>query len=318
MHRPNPTLRGMLLAALLAGGMPALRAQEAPAPTAPTGVIESARLSVRSTTLWLASSVDSWFGDIPFEEGGQVTDGRLSFSLLLREHEKPDWSLRFNARLRLPNVERRAYLFVGRDDEREIVTDKPGTFSRPQQLLPESREDRTFFAGFGVALQDALDFRLGFRGGLKPYAQARWRGPWQIDEARRVELRQTFFWSLDDHLGSTTALAYEQALTPVLAARWVTAGTVTQVSETLAWSSLVGLHRAFGAERLLSLEALVNGRLDSGVGASDYGMQLRWEQPLHRQGLFGELLVGHFRPRKDAESERVRAWALGGQLKLKF
>jgi len=318
MHRPNPTVRGTLSAALLAGDMPALRAQEAPAPTAPAGVIESARLSMRSTTLWLASSVDSWFGDIPFEEGGQVTDGRLSFSLLLREHEKPDWNLRFNARFRLPNLERRAYLFVGRDDERELVSDRPGTLSRPQQLLPENRDDSTFFAGFGVTLRDALDFRLGLRGGLKPYAQARWRRPWQIDEARRVELRLTFFWSLDDHLGSTTALSYEQALSPVLAARWVTAGTVTQVSETLEWSSLVGLHRAFGTQRLLSLEALVNRRLDSGVGASDYGVQLRCEQPLHRQGLFGDILVGHCWPREDAESERVRAWALGGQLKLKF
>jgi hypothetical protein len=98
-------------------------------------VIESARSSVRSTAEWLARGVDSWFGDRPFEEGGSVTDGRLSLSILRRQRENADIDLRFNARFRLPNLEQRIYLFIGRDNPREVIADRPGSFS--------SREPRT-------------------------------------------------------------------------------------------------------------------------------------------------------------------------------
>ena len=47
-------------------------------------------------------------------------------------------------------------------------------------------------------------------------------------------------------------------------------------------------------------------------------LQAKWEQPVHKDWLIGELIVGHFWPRQDAASERTKAWALGAGLKLKF
>ena len=35
--------------------------------------LDSSRQGVRQATEWVARGVDSWFGDIPFEEGGKVT-----------------------------------------------------------------------------------------------------------------------------------------------------------------------------------------------------------------------------------------------------
>lgn len=288
-----------------------------PATGAAPGMMEGARAGLRSGTLWLARGVDSWFGDMPFEQGGKVTDGRLSLTLLKRDDESARFSLRFNARFRLPNVERRAYLFVGRDNPREVVTDTPGAFSRAEQLLPDRADDRRVFAGIGLDLRDSLDFRLGLRGGLKPYAQVRWQRPWQLDEASSVEARQTVFWSVDDKLGATTALSYDRALSPVLALRLLAAGTVTQDTDTLEWSGLTGLYRDYGAQRLLSLEAVINGRLDRG-GAADYGLRTRWAQPVYKDWLIGEVLVGHYWPRDDGVGPRRSAWALGGQLKVRF
>lgn len=281
-------------------------------------MMETARRSVRSSAEWLARGVDSWFGDKPFKDGGQVTDGRLSMSLLKRRDESADFSVRFNARFRLPNVEEHTYLFIGRDNQREVVTDQPGAFSRQQRLLPENAEDRSFFAGLGLALYDAVDFRLGVRGGLKPYAQARYRRPWELGPRDLVEFRETLFWTLDDHFGSTTALSYEHALSSTLAARWLNAATITQDSGKFEWSSSLGLYKSLGQQRLLSLEALASGKQGSGVGVSDYGLQTKWEQPVYRDWLLGEILVGHFWPRKDALSERRRAWAVGGSLMMRF
>src|ERR1700741_735960 len=108
-------------------------------------VLENTRQTVRSTTDWLARGVDSWFGDQPFDEGGEVRDGRLSVGLFKRKDESLDARVRFNVRLRLPNAERRAYLFVGRDNEREVVSDTPGALTRQERLQTEARDDRSFF-----------------------------------------------------------------------------------------------------------------------------------------------------------------------------
>ena len=339
MHSPIGHLLLTVLAACAAMPASAQEPGEAqPAPPAATGsgdvnpeapaaettppevaeVVESARRSVRSTAEWLARGVDSWFGDKPFSEGGNVSEGRLSVSLLARQHQKPDYSLRFNARFKLPNVERASYLFVGRDDQRELVTDKPYAFSREQRLLGENTADRSFFAGLGLRLRESVEFRLGFRGGLKPYAQARYRRPWQLSSADLVEFRETLFWTLDDHVGSTTAASYEHAFSSTLAGRWLSAATITQRSKKVEWSSSFGVYKLFGDQRLLSLEALASGVEGSGVAVSDYGLQTKWEQPIYKDWLLGEVLLGHFWPRLDAHSSRGRAWAIGGALKMKF
>lgn len=309
LHSPS-----LWLAALLLCTLAPARAQDDPS----EGTIETARATVRSTAEWLARGVDSWFGDRPFQDGGSVRDGRISLGVLKRQDSGVDVDLRFNARFRLPNLEKHTYFFFGRDNPREVVSDKPASFSRQQLLLAETAADRSFFAGLGRTVTDAVDLRIGFRGGLNPYAQVRYRKPWMPKPADLVEFRQTLFWSVDDHLGSTTALSWERAFSSTLAGRWLTAATITRVTSKFEWNSSLGAYRSFGQQRLLSLEALASGRQGSGVAVSDYGLQTRWEQPLHKDWLLGELVVGHFWPRDDDTRPRGQAWALGGTLKMKF
>ncbi|WP_418318259.1 hypothetical protein [Piscinibacter sakaiensis] len=281
-------------------------------------LMEQTRQGARSTAEWLARGVDSWFGDKPFGEGGKVSDGKLSLSLYKRQDEDFKLALRFNARFRLPNLEEKTYFFIGRDNEREIVTDKPGALSRQDRLLGERSDDRSFFAGLGRDLNDAVDFRLGIRGGLKPYAQARYRKPWQLSDRSLLEFRETIFWTVRDHLGSTTALSYEHGFSRTLAARWLNAATITQQNKKFEWSSSLGLYKAFGSQRLLTLEALAGGRQGSGVTVSDYGLQTKWEQPVYRDWILVETQIGHFWPRRDANTPRSQAWAFGTRLKLSF
>lgn len=310
--------RGALALVLTALGAAAAAQGDAPTPAEPPEVVEAARRTVRSTAEWLARGVDSWFGDKPFAAGGKVSDGRLSLTLRRRQGEGTDFGLRANARFRLPNLQEHAYVLVGRDDPREIVSDTPDAFSRQQRLLPESTAEHAFFAGIGVRVHDTLDLRAGLRGGLKPYLQGRYRRLWQLANADVVDLRQTLFWSLHERAGSTTAVSYEHPLSPTLAARWLSAATITQRTRRFEWSSIVGAYQAFAGQRLLSLEALCNGTQGSGVAVADYGVQVKWEQPTHRDWLLAELTVGHFRPRADATSARGHAWAVGGSLKMKF
>jgi hypothetical protein len=290
----------------------------APTPDESGGVLVTTRRSLRSTTEWMARGVDSWFGDTPFEQGGKVTHGRLGFNLLKRESESLEHAVRFSARLRLPNLEEKTYVFIGRDNDRELVTDTPGALTRQQRLLDDRPEEQSYFAGLGLAVGDAIDTRIGFRGGLKPYAQARFRKPWQFGAASTLEFRETLFWTLDDRFGSTTALSYEYTFSPVLAARWLNAATITQENSRFNWSSVAGTYRDFGERQLLSLEVLAGGRGGDEVRIADYGAQAKWLQPVYRDWLLAEFIIGRFHPRTALSQPRARVWAVGVGMRLEF
>jgi hypothetical protein len=286
-------------------------------PAADDNILEQTRRSVHSTAVWLARGVDSWFGDKPFEQGGKVTDGRLSLGLLKRQGESLDVKVRFNGRFRLPNVEERTYFFFGRDNDRETVADTPGALSRQDRLLAEGPDDRTFFAGFGYALREAFDLRIGFHG-IKPYGQARYRDTWNLTQRDLIEFRQTFFWRISDHFGSTTALSYEHAYSSTLALRWLSATTRTQKSRQFDWSSIIGLYKGFAGERLLSLEYVVSGSQHTGFLVSEHGAQTKWSQPIYRDWLFLESIAGLYWPRRALDESRQRRWAFGTSLTMRF
>lgn len=312
-----PNTASLLLPLGLAALFSSAAAEEEQPPTEPD-VFDSARSTARSSAEWLARSVDSWFGDRPFEQGGKVTDGRLELGFLHRRDEGNDFNLRFNARFRLPNMEEKTHLFFGRDDQREVVADTPGAFTRQDRLQPAQRSERTFFAGLGYDWRDNIDFRLGFRGGLKPYAQARFRQHWTLQPDSRAEFRQTFFWSLRDHFGSTTVLSYEHAYSPTLALRWLNAATITQESKAFDWSSDLGLVKSLGEGRQATVETIVDGLTRSGVPVREWGVRTRWQQPLHRSWLLGEVILGHFWAKPDAATPRDGVWAVGLGLKMRF
>ena len=292
----------------------------APPPEAGQQALEATRRSARSIAEWLARGVDSWFGPMPFEDGGKVTDGRFSVGLFKRQDQSTDVDVRFNAHYRLPNVERRAYLFIGRDARRDVVRDTPEALLRQQRLLTGIPAERALLAGVGVSLLDAVDFRIGLGGRARPYAQARFDTTWAPSPDQLVAFRETVFWTNDDRFGSTTALSYEYAVSPTLAVRWLNAVTITQVSRNFEWTNSLGAYKSLGQGRLLSFEGVFNGTetRGTGVGLSDLGLLARWEQPIYQTWMFAEFVGGHYWPRPNESSPRGRAWAVGISLKMHF
>jgi hypothetical protein len=292
-------------------------------PPAPNGgdddnLLDTSRHELREATEWAVRTVDSWFGDLPFEQGGRVA-GRIRLGTLWREDDGFDWLTRFSVRVNLPNLRAQGgYLFVGRDNERELVSDRPEAFTRRELLLQETRDDQSFFAGVGAQLADAIALRAGFRGGLKPYTQARYRKIWSLGARNQLEFKETLFWTLDDGFGSTTLLVFDHLLGPLHALRWQSAATWTQDNVGIQWGSTAGWYRSFGPQRQLSVEALVNGQTGIGIGVNEYGVRTRWEQPVYRDWLLAELNVGYFWPQSSELSPRTSTWALGVGLQMLF
>ncbi len=316
-------VRSLLSIALLLA-LPSLAiAQPAANPVSPQAaqeqdLLEQSRTQVRGFSVWLGETVNDWFGDRPFEEGGKVTHGRLGLRNLWRQDEGWDTNVRFRARFDLPNLRDKAYVFIGRQNERELVTDQSEAFTREQLLLEERRkEDQTGFAGVGLALRKNLDFRVGVRGGMKFYTQARYRKQWALTEQDRIEFRETIFWNNKDKFGSTTALDYEHAFTPTLSLHWQNATTISEKTDDFAWGSSLGLFKRFGDDRILSGEMVVTGETGAEENVDEYGVRMKWTQPVYREWLIGEFIVGHYWPQRE-DRERERAWAAGVNLEMRF
>ncbi len=316
---PRTPVVSVVALGLLCLAVPVAAAEADEADESPAGVLESTRASVRAASEWLARGVDSWFGEKPFEEGGKVTRGRLELRNSWRRDDGFGLALRFNARFELPNLRERAYVYIGRDNEREVVTDKPDALSGQDQLLRELRDgDQSFFAGVGLPVGDDIEFRAGVRRGYRLYTQARYSKGWALGERDRIVFRETLYWTLIDGFGATTTLSVEHAFSRVMEMRWLTSGTVAEKTDGLAWSSSLGLYRSFGVDRLLSLEALVNGETGHDIDVDDYGVRAKWLQPVYSDWLLGEFIVGHFWPRENLQSPRERTWALGFNVLMRF
>ena len=323
LNRTSATCACVALAACAAAPGVLAQTTAEPAPVAtPVDIeatVESTREAARSAALWLASGVDSWFGNKPFSEGGEVKDGQLNLRFYSRQDQKADYSVTFNARFKLPNLESRTYLFTGRDNANAVVTDRPSTFATRQRLLqPDSTQDTAFFAGLGRALGDSVDARIGFQGGLKLYAQGRYRKEWQTSADDTVEFSQTVFVTQADHLGASTVASYQHQFSPTLVGRWLNVVDVTQVDPDVEWNGSLGVFKSMGQQRLLSLELLASAKQNTGLPLTDYGLQMRWEQPVLHNRLMGEIIFGHFWPQSLVPGSRSTAWAVGTGVKMKF
>jgi len=280
-------------------------------------VLESTRSSVRSSTEWLARSVDSAFGSKPFEQGGKVY-GNVTLGWVRREGEGAETDLRFNARLRLPNLEQRVHVFIGNEDRRDVETGRPDALSRNESLPTAGATERAFFAGLLFAFLDSFDFRLGVHSDLKPFAQANYSRLWQTGRVDTVDFRQTLFWTVDDNFGSTTSVSYQHDFSARVAARWLSSATITRKTRKFEWTSRPGTYHSFGAQRVLAFEAPVSGVEGSGVAVSEYGLLARWEQPVHDNWLLADVSVGHAWVRSSPITERTGVWGVGLALKMKF
>lgn len=292
------------------------QAQQEPPSTA-DAVIESTSKTVRATAEWLASGIDKRFGDKPFSDGGTVTDGQVSLNYLKRDGHGSNLGLRFNARFRMPNLSKIPYVFVGSDDERSVVTDQPDRRTLREQIRQRNGANNSFFAGVGLWLADSVDVRIGVRGLLRPYVQARIRQQWQLTPDDLVEVRETVFFTVKDRAGSTLAVEYQHALTPDIAVRWLNAGTITQEQPDLTVTSNLGIYKSFGEQRVLGLELQYSDSTVDAITTNDIGLQLSWEQPLHKM-VVGEVTLGRYWPRTSEAPNRVGQWAAGATIGLKF
>lgn len=270
---------------------------------------------VCGTAFWL----DRRFGADPFYQSEQKIRGYFALQAERREGEIFETKPRFRVRMELPNLNRRLNLTVERDEERQILSGQTGEGAPALEPAVANRDDTTTISlGYEArrALDRLLDFRLGIRaakGQPNPYVRSRYQRDYAKDEDSVWHFSQSLFYRHVEGYGETTLLDYEMALSRAWLFRWANSGTVSQVTDGMAWQTAGDLIHALSPEDSLRFTLAWGGESAAPVRLGNYGYRLTYRRTLGRPWLVAELYGGHdFRRSDPALPRDVEAYAGAG------
>jgi len=255
--------------------------------------------TVCGASLWF----DGLFGERDLAAARRAR-GRLEVSTRNSEFEGQETRVRFDARVKLPALERRLSAFVGRDNEDDVARDRSEGLGLRSQA-EELNQVEDWFAGLAYALRETYgirsEFRVGVRGLRPPKAFVQLRNsyvPYEDDD-NRITLRATPFANNLDGAGFTGSLDFDHALAPSRLLRWGSVGTVTEENNGVEWRSAVVLYQSLLEFRAIAFEVFERGATAAPEPLLEYGVRVVYRHPLFRRRLFAELVPGYSWPRVD-------------------
>lgn len=270
-------------------------------------------------TLWF----DGLFGGQPDLENARAVSGRVELSTIYSEVDGTDPKARLRLRYDLPNLKRRFNLFLGRDDEDDIVRGREEGFAIRSSVFGVETEER-WLAGLGYSppgrWNEKLDFRVGGRVSTAPevFVQGRMRRNLFLGERSVWRFRETVFYENRDGFGSTTSADFDHVLRRYLLFRWGTVGTISESTDGVDWRSATVLYHNLGARSALAYELFLRGSTGSDVEVREYGARTVYRRPLNRQWLYGELIGGYTWPRESRFEPRDGSALIGFGVELLF
>lgn len=204
--------------------------------------VDWAREQIEETVCGASLWFDGLFGDDRNLEAARGAYGRLETSYEYSEFYGGKERIRFRLRVDLPNLENRASVFIGRDNDDNVVRDRSEGFALRSEF-PQIDDRDQFFAGFGYGLPSSRKFRsdvkLGVRSLSSPRAFVQWRAEYlaYVDDVSLLQFRLTPFYSTRDGLGVTPGVDFSRVLTPRLLLRWSNVGTHSDRTLGFDWRS---------------------------------------------------------------------------------
>ena len=275
--------------------------------------------TVCGATLWF----DGLFGENRNLDAARGAYGRLETSYEHSEFYGAKARTRFRLRVDLPNLQERASVFIGRDNDDDFIKDRSEGFALRSEF-PQIDDRDKFFAGFGYGLPSNRRFRSDVKVGVRNVTNTRaflqWRTEYlaYVDEVNLVQFRLTPFYSTRDGLGVTPGVDFSRVLTPRLLARWSNVGTHSDTTLGFDWRSAAVLYQGFGWQRGLAYEAFIRGVTETPVKLREFGLRLVYRQPIVGGRLYLQPLVGYSWPKEEPGIKREGAYLVGVGLELPY
>lgn len=285
-------------------------------------VIDETRRRVQETVCGAALWFDSLFGEGDVRVARR-TNGRIEVFAAHSDFEGWDKRVRFNAHVRVPSLENRLSAFVGRDNEQAFIRDRSEGFGLRSQF-PRLAEQDEWMAGLGYSLPEAkrvhIDVRAGAHGLSHPslFVQGRVGYTAYSDDTNLAHLRGTPFVNTNDGLGFTMSVDLDHTIGATRLLRWGTVGTVTQKNDGLDWRSAVILYQNLRRKRAMGYEIFIRGLTVAAEPIGEYGGRILYRQPILRERLWLEPILGYSWPRNDPSLPREGSLAISLAVEMPF
>ncbi|WP_154662616.1 hypothetical protein [Solimonas flava] len=286
--------------------------------------IDTARRRVEEMVCSASMWFDGLFGDRYYLHESRRVYGSIELSENYSQFYGNKVRLRFDARVDLPNLDKRLSAFIGRDDEDDFISDRFDNTTL-RNNFPQVRDHDRIFAGLGYSLPSnrllQTSFRVGVRGLASPeaFVQGRLRYLPYADDRNLLQMRATPFWTTSDHLGITLGVDYSRVLAENYLARWSNVGTFSQSIQGFGWRSTWTLYQALRSIKSgLAYELFVRGETGDDVPLHEYGVQTTLRHPLLNQRLYVEWVLGYSFPRENIDDDRRGSVLLGAGVQMPF
>lgn len=270
-----------------------------------------------------AAKFDGMFGSARFDDDYQSTNGSLSAGALWDQRDGWDPTVRFRLRMKLPQLNDRFNVFIGRVDREEHVTELRDDFDALPRQFGRQEDDAVLLGlGYSQPARGAgqVDFDVGTELDfpLDPYVKARYRVTLPLFERNVLRLRETVFWQQSERAGATTRFDLERLLDEKFLVRWTGSATLTQNTDGVRWLSSATLFQTLGARRALAYQLQASGETRREVPLEEYGFRLIFRRRIFRDWLFLELQSSISWPRKTLLETRDRNLGVGAAVEMMF
>jgi hypothetical protein len=275
--------------------------------------------TICSSAAWF----DGFFGNARFDDEYEAMHGSVAVGAGWDERDHWDPSLRFRARVKLPQLSERFDAFVGRVDPEEYVTELRDDFDTlPRQFARQEDDAVLLGLGYGQPGRGGGHFSAGVGAKvawpLEPYAKGTYRYARPFLDRNLVRLREAIFWEEREHFGVTTRVDLERLLAENYLLRWTSSGTFTEKTQGVRWFSNLTLYHSLGYGRAFAYQGGISGESDHEVGTVDYGLRVIFRRRIYREWLFLELRSSITWPRKTQLEHRESNLGAGVALELMF
>lgn len=292
--------------------------------TEPEQLLDRTQRTVDSLVLGTARRVDNLFGSAGVGEEASITRGRLSVGGQWDQRDGFRSRLRLRARYRLPALNNRTALLLGRGDADDLVD---GSGDDNIDTLPNrfnDFEDEDWLLGVGFSRDATLRRGWSFGAGvriaspLEPFVRATYRWNRNFGEQWLWRVEPRVFVQNQRGAGVSFQNTVDYAANPSWLIRSWSIGVVEEEVEGLSWTSKLIAYHNLNRKSAFSYAVYGSGETDFEVPIKDYGIELRYRRQIAREWLFIELLGRLNWPREFIEEVRESNLGIGIEFELQF
>jgi hypothetical protein len=242
----------------------------------------------------MSAKMDSFFAAERVFEESRGSFLRVYGDLSYKEAQASDFSIKVQAKLVLPALQRRLKLTLESDDATLSDNSQGNVISTPKGV-PNVDVPKDFRAGVQVLMKDTPRWYINTDAGIRirrflpdPFVRLRARRAQDIFDWQ-FSLTQSVYWTEQAGAGANITFDADHKLSNDFLGRSETAATWSDHDQNFNFDQSFIIFQAINQNNAMAYQAGIFGVSQPNSHVTDYALSAKWRHRLHREWLFVEV-----------------------------